>query len=39
MVAEAFKKVVREVAQRVVTHMLMALALLCFGVLAVLETL
>jgi len=39
MVAEAFMKVVREVAQRVVTHMLMALALLSFGVLALLEAL
>jgi hypothetical protein len=39
MVAEAFRKIVREVAQRVVTHLLMALALLCFGILAVLESL
>lgn len=39
MVAEAFRKIVREVVQRAVTHLLMALALLSFGVLALLEAL
>lgn len=39
MVAETFKRILKEAVQRVVTHLLMALALLSFGVLAVIEAL
>tara|TARA_Y100000004_G_C8907356_1_gene409332 strand:- start:940 stop:1059 length:120 start_codon:yes stop_codon:yes gene_type:complete len=39
MVAETFRKVLREVVQRAVTHLLMGLALLCFATLALIEAL
>jgi len=39
MVAETFKRILKEAVHRLVTHLLMALALLSFGVLAVLEAL
>jgi len=39
MIATTFKKLVKQVVQVVITDLLMALALLCFIAIAVLETL